>query len=167
MYSAKEGDILSGAPIVIIADHTTRGTGEIFAFAMGNRKRAVIMGSLTYGSGYVEDVFELTGGRKAQFAVGSVQSPEGRPLDRIGVVPLVCLASFRKLSDADEFVNMVMQDKFTDTRPKLDNPTQDEITAARKACPAGYPTLKIQKLATDIAQRIVYERDAYPRLKDM
>ncbi|MDR3126302.1 MAG: hypothetical protein LBT92_01565 [Rickettsiales bacterium] len=167
LYSAKEGDVLAGAPIVIIADHTARGTSEIFAFAMANSKRAVVLGSLTYGNGYVEEVFDLTGGRKAQFAVGSVQSPDGKPLDKIGVVPLVCLASFRKLSDADDFVNTVNQGKFKDTRPSLDNPTQDDITAARKACPAGYPTLKIQKLATDIALRIVSERDAYPRLKAM
>jgi carboxyl-terminal processing protease len=167
LFTAKAGDILSGKPIVIIADMTTRGAAEAFVLAMGARKRAVAAGSPTFGNGTAASRFELTGGRAASFATKAVFSADGQALDGIGALPLVCIASFKNEKDIDAFAKNATSGKFKDERPKLEKPSAADIEAARKACPAVYPTISAQSNAVKIAESILLKDGVYDALIKM
>ncbi|MDR1476842.1 MAG: hypothetical protein LBI17_01790, partial [Rickettsiales bacterium] len=123
LFTAKAGDILSGKPVAIIADMTTRGPAEAFVLAMTARRRAVAAGSPTFGSGTAASRFELPGGRAASFATKAVFAPNGQALDGIGALPLVCIASFKNEKDIDAFAKNATGGKFKDERPKLEKPS--------------------------------------------
>ncbi|MDR2098720.1 MAG: hypothetical protein LBO78_01700, partial [Rickettsiales bacterium] len=167
LYSAKEGDMLSGLPVAVIADNSTKGYPEAFAFALAERKRAVLLGTPTFGMGTVEETFDINKNRKATFATSLVFSPEGAALNGIGVAPLVCLSSFKATGDADKFVRNAKAGRFKDNRMKLAEPTKDDIETLRKSCPAVYPTMEMQALPITIAAKILEDKEAYGKLADM
>ncbi|MDR0367160.1 MAG: PDZ domain-containing protein, partial [Rickettsiales bacterium] len=88
-FEAKPGDIADGAPIIVLANNTTRGAAEIFAFVLDTRKRAVSVGSPTFGNGNMAQRFPIAGGHAAYFATRSVYSADGFPLSKVGLAPLV------------------------------------------------------------------------------
>ena len=166
-YSAKSGDILGGKPIAVLADMTTRGAAEAFAFALDAAGRAVLIGSPTYGTGTVPARFEFLGDRAAEFAVARAYSPGGASLDRMGALPLVCLATFKMEKDVDTFARNAIAGKFRDDRVKLESPTDAEIDAARKSCPAPYPTIETQARAIKIAEAIISKDGVFENLINM
>ena len=56
----KDGDHAWGKPIVIIVDNTTKGPAEIFASIMEGSKRAVVIGTPTFGNGNIQKKFTLS-----------------------------------------------------------------------------------------------------------
>ena len=163
-YEAMPGDILSGAPIVVVANNTTRGAAEIFAFALDARKRAVSVGSPTFGNVNIYESFQLSGGRGISFAVKSVYSADGYPRSKIGMQPLVC-AYFRNTADETEtFLSNAKEGRFTDNRARVKDPLPADVERARKNCPAAYPFARVNEAVLSLAVQILLEPKAYENL---
>jgi carboxyl-terminal processing protease len=167
LYTAKGGDILSGLPIVLLIDNSTKGYAEAFALAMEARKRAVLIGSPTYGMGTVEETFALNKERMATLATSFVTSAGGRALNGIGAVPLVCVSSFKATGDTAKFIANAKSGRFRDNRSIPAEPSKEDIEAARAACPAMYPSAEMQALPPSIAAAILSDPAAYAKLTGM
>src|SRR6266545_1049640 len=76
-----------GLPLVVLVDGGTASMGEIFASAVQEHGAATIVGSTTAGSVAAAQVFGLPDGTGLQVTVYEIRSPEGKPLNRVGVVP--------------------------------------------------------------------------------
>ena len=167
-YTAKSGDILNDKPIVIIADNTTKAEAEIFAFILQSMGRAVLIGSPTFGNGTVKETFDLPNKAQITFTTKQVVSPNDYVLNKVGVIPLVCLSSFKTDSDIDIFISNVKDGKFKDNRERfLATPSNTDIERVRKTCPALYPLKDIQKLPITIATKIIGNSEVYNKLKSM
>ncbi|MDR1009415.1 MAG: hypothetical protein LBL52_04155 [Rickettsiales bacterium] len=163
-YTAKSGDAANGKPIVVIANNTTRGAAEAFAFILDNKKRAVSVGSPTFGNGNIEQTFDISDGRKASFAVKSIYSMDGYPLSKVGLSPLVCLYYMVSADDITSFLDSVKLGKFQDNRPRIKSPVAPDVERVRAACPASYPFARVSELALDAAASILTEEGAYSQL---
>src|SRR6266498_1470561 len=76
-----------GLPLVVLVDGGTASMGEIFAAAVQEHGAATIVGSTTAGSVAAAQVFGLPDGTGLQVTVYEIRSPEGKQLNRVGVVP--------------------------------------------------------------------------------
>lgn len=74
-------------PLVVLVDGGTASMGEIFASAVQEHGVATIIGSTTAGSVAAAQVFGLPDGAGLQVTVYEIRSPEGKQLNRVGVVP--------------------------------------------------------------------------------
>ena len=74
-------------PVVVLVDGGTASMGEIFASAVQQHGAATILGSNTAGSVAAAQVFALTDGSGLQVTVFDILSADGKPLNKVGVVP--------------------------------------------------------------------------------
>jgi carboxyl-terminal processing protease len=73
---------LASARVVILTDEGSASASEIFAGAMQDWDRAVVMGRRTFGKGLVQNAFYLTDGSMIRLTVARYYTPTGRSIQR-------------------------------------------------------------------------------------
>jgi len=106
-YKAAPGDILKGAPLVVLVDGGSASASEIVAGALQDRKRALILGQRTFGKGSVQSVLPLTSGEAIKLTTALYYTPNGRSIQAEGIEPDVLLqaAELRPLSERNRNVS--------------------------------------------------------------
>lgn len=90
--SAHRGDILDGAPIVVLVNSGSASASEIVASALQDHNRAVIVGTPTFGKGLVQTVMPLSKGRAIKLTTSRYYTPSGRSIHEVGVQPDLLVA---------------------------------------------------------------------------
>ena len=85
--SATGRDFLSGLPMVAIVNDKSASGAEIFAGAMQDNKRAIIIGNSTYGKGSIQEVIPLKSGGAVILTTAKYFRPSGEPITRGGIRP--------------------------------------------------------------------------------
>lgn len=74
-------------PIVVLVNEGTASASEIVAGALQDRKRALIMGTTTYGKGSIQRVVPLANGGAIKLTIARYYTPSGRSIQADGIVP--------------------------------------------------------------------------------
>jgi carboxyl-terminal processing protease len=90
-YHAKTGDLLSGAPVVVLVDAGTASAAEVLAGALSDHDRATVMGSRTFGKGSVQTVVPLENGDSVKLTTARYFTPSGKSIQARGIRPDVVL----------------------------------------------------------------------------
>lgn len=85
--SAHRGDILDGAPMVVLVNSGSASASEIVAGALQDHHRATIVGSPTFGKGLVQTVMPLSKGRAIKLTTSRYFTPSGDSIHEVGVIP--------------------------------------------------------------------------------
>jgi len=90
-FVATPGDMLDGAPVVLIVDAGSASAAEVLAGALGDNHRARIVGSRTFGKGSVQTVMPLDNGDAVKLTISRYYTPGGRSIQARGIDPDVLL----------------------------------------------------------------------------
>ena len=85
--SAHRGDILDGAPLVVLVNSGSASASEIVAGALQDHNRATIVGTATFGKGLVQTVMPLSKGRAIKLTTSRYYTPSGDSIHEVGVTP--------------------------------------------------------------------------------
>ncbi len=93
IYTADPAQDFGALPVVILMNGVSRSSAEIFASALRDNGRAVLMGQKTYGKGVGQRTYKVkaTGG-SLTLVRSLVTPPSGRVFDRVGIEPDIPLA---------------------------------------------------------------------------
>lgn len=91
--SASKDDILADLPIAIIVNKYSASAAEIFAGAMQDNKRAIIIGTATYGKGSIQSVIPLSDGGAIKLTTARYFRPSGEPINELGIRPDILIKS--------------------------------------------------------------------------
>lgn len=88
-YSAKAtgDDILNGAPMVILINSGSASASEIVAGALQDYRRALIVGTPSFGKGSVQTVIPLDKAHALKLTTALYHTPSGRVIQNIGILP--------------------------------------------------------------------------------
>ncbi len=108
--SARAGDLLDGAPIVVLVNEGSASASEIVAGALQDHRRAIIMGQRTFGKGSVQTVIPLGNDTALKLTTARYYTPSGRSIQAEGIEPDIVLDKvqikereerFKPLTEAD------------------------------------------------------------------
>jgi carboxyl-terminal processing protease len=85
--SATPGDVINGAPMVVLVNSGSASASEIVAGALQDHKRAVIMGTKTFGKGSVQTILPVSNGAALKLTTARYYTPDGRSIQASGIVP--------------------------------------------------------------------------------
>jgi carboxyl-terminal processing protease len=91
-FRATPGDLLDGAPLVVLVDNGTASAAEIVAGALKDNHRALLMGRRTFGKGSVQTVLPLDAGHAVKLTTARYYTPSGVSIQAAGIEPDIVLA---------------------------------------------------------------------------
>jgi carboxyl-terminal processing protease len=86
-FFAKKGDGINGKPIIVLINNGSASASEIFAGALKDHKRAIILGEATYGKGSVQSIIPLRNGGGIRLTISKYYLPSGKSISDVGVKP--------------------------------------------------------------------------------
>ena len=139
-FSTKAGDILNGAPIVVLMNKGSASASEIVAGALQDHKRAIIMGQESFGKGSVQSMLGLNDGFGLKLTTARYYTPSGKSIQATGISPDIYLED-NTLSSFEDAINLSSQEKDLKNHLSSESPSelseedilemQDEITEKR------------------------------------
>ena len=84
---AKPGDVARGLPMVILINSGSASASEIVAGALKDHKRAVILGTRSFGKGSVQSVIPISNSSAIRLTTARYYTPSGISIQAKGIVP--------------------------------------------------------------------------------
>jgi carboxyl-terminal processing protease len=112
-FFAKRGDETNGKPVIVLINYGSASASEIFAGALKDHKRAIILGENSYGKGSVQSIIPLRNGGGIRLTISKYYLPSGKSISEVGVTPDIVVEevgeNFKIKSDKDNQLNYAIE----------------------------------------------------------
>ena len=147
-FPTKPGDILNGAPIVVLMNVGSASASEIVAGALQDHKRAIIMGEESFGKGSVQSMMALQDGYGLKLTTARYFTPSGRSIQAKGISPDIALDDISlKSEEEEESIDFSSQEK--DLKNSLSAQDEEEVISEDPTELSPEEILKSQDEITD------------------
>ena len=145
-WNAKGNDLLNGLPMVVLINGGSASASEIVAGALQDHRRAILLGTRSFGKGSVQTVIPLPGNGAMRLTTARYYTPSGRSIQGLGIEPEITVAETRDEQvsfggDREADLNRIITNQGGTTPDKVE-PRKDLPAIATdipKKPPEGFP----------------------------
>ena len=101
-YNATPGDLANGKPIVVLINGGSASASEIVAGALQDHRRAIVVGTKSFGKVSVQTVMPLRGDGAMRLTTARYYTPSGRSIQALGVSPDIVVEQPRRQPATEE-----------------------------------------------------------------
>lgn len=126
-FNAQAGDLVEGKPLVVLINGGSASASEIVAGALQDHRRAIIVGTRSFGKGSVQTVMPLRGDGAIRLTTSLYYTPSGRSIQALGVSPDIVVEQPRRQPVEDDTEAAAPRTRSeNDLRGRLDNRDMSE-----------------------------------------
>jgi len=164
-YKSIVKDITNGLPLIVLINGKSASASEIVAVALQDNKRAIVIGSSSFGKGTVQTIIKLPNGGEIILTWSRFQSPLGYYIDKLGVYPTICTSKYKLNEPINYIKNAIKKPKPLPNLLKFWKDTtynrQRKIKQLRNFCPAAE---NLNKMDTNLAETLLLDPILYRKL---
>lgn len=166
-YRAKKGDHINGQPLIVLINGGSASASEIVAGALQDHKRAIIVGTKSFGKGSVQTIipFKKSGNNKSttgiRLTTARYYTPSGESIQGKGIMPDIIIEQgtfeskeFKRYSEADLKDSLDNEDN---ENKNDENSDTDEETEEKNRLDTDYQLAR----AVDLIQGIAIYQENY------
>ena len=100
-HNATAGDLAEGKPLVVLVNGGSASASEIVSGALQDHRRAIVVGTKSFGKGSVQTIIPLRGDGAMRLTTARYYTPSGRSIQALGVMPDIVVNQPRKDPNAE------------------------------------------------------------------
>ena len=100
-WNAKPGDLAEGKPIVVLINGGSASASEIVTGALKDHRRAIVVGTKSFGKGSVQTIMPLKNGGAMRLTTARYYTPSGRSIQALGVSPDIVVEQPPRAPESD------------------------------------------------------------------
>lgn len=158
-FVANPGDILAGAPLVVLINGGSASASEIVAGAIQDQRRGVIAGEKSFGKGSVQSVVNLAEGQGMKYTTALYYTPNGRSIQGEGISPNIELLSLNV--DSERNSNFIREENLAKRLNKGSDKEQSITTFAQSEKARGLAVSDNQLYeALNLLKSLIFVKDS-------
>ena len=149
-FFAKGGDKAHGKPIAILINSGSASASEIVAGALQDHKRAILVGTKSFGKGSVQTIIPVSGGGAMRLTTARYYTPSGRSIQALGIEPDIAVqqAKLEKVATGDsiheaDLKGALQNDTIKDSRDKVEK--SDKTATVEETDEDGLPPMNSEQ----------------------
>jgi carboxyl-terminal processing protease len=133
-FNARPGDVLDNKPIVVLINGGSASASEIVAGALQDHRRAIVMGTTSFGKGSVQTIMPISGNGAIRLTTARYFTPSGSSIQAKGIVPDI------EVHQANvEAIDDTAGRREADLRGSLENPENPAPAVPERPMPPAGP----------------------------